>query len=65
MLSIKFDIDTAAFYDDSAERPDDWFFKAMEIRRILDKIGTEIENGSSQGAIFDINGNKGGNYTME
>ena len=60
-MRIEFDTDTDAFGPDS-EYLDDLRF---EVRRILDKICEQIDEGELFGTILDINGNRVGTWDLE
>lgn len=37
--------------------------EAAEIRRILEKVSCELENGAPSGSVMDVNGNKVGEWS--
>ena len=40
-----------------------WVAEAAEIRRILERVSCELENGATSGSVMDVNGNKVGNWS--
>lgn len=55
-FSIKIDMDNAAFQDGN---------QTNEIKRILNRIMVQIENGVEGGSVKDVNGNKCGSWEVE
>ncbi|MGL5032647.1 MAG: hypothetical protein ACRC6M_02470 [Microcystaceae cyanobacterium] len=53
MFKIQFEIDNAAFVDGFSE----------EVERILSKIAQRVKDGETQGVIFDLNGQRVGNWS--
>jgi hypothetical protein len=53
-MKINFQTDNAAFSDD----------KSFETIRILNTVINKIEEGENDGKIFDINGNKIGEWSI-
>ena len=53
-MKIEFSTGNAAFEDFD-----------IEVKRILEKIICEIEDGSTSGSIIDINGNKVGHWDVD
>lgn len=41
---------------------EDGVAEAAEIRRILERVSCELENGATSGSVMDVNGNKVGNW---
>ncbi len=39
--------------------------EATETARIIRKIAVQLENGTFEGTVFDINGNKVGRYLLD
>ncbi len=52
-LQITINMNNAAFFDDDAE-----------VARILIKVAHQIENGTKEGIIKDINGNTVGGFSI-
>jgi hypothetical protein len=55
-FQIKFETDNAAFGDGNFEQ---------EVARILKDVATKISNGSQDGDVYDVNGNKVGYFYAE
>lgn len=53
-MKIKFSTSNAAFEE----------YGTYEIKRILEKIIRQVENGHEDGVIMDINGNKVGEWEL-
>ena len=64
-MKIKFNTDSAAFYDEYADEVQNAIYKEQEVIRILTKIINAIEMDSADhGPIMDINGNKIGEWSL-
>ena len=61
MLRIKIQTDSEAFLDPKTGEPDERF-EGYELCRILRDIIKKIEDGGCAGGIYDINGNRCGEW---
>ena len=59
MLTVKFKTDNAAFNDTISGNAD-----TLEVVRLLREVADEIQQGQTDGAIMDYNGNKVGTYKL-
>lgn len=62
MLKIEINTGNAAFCDPFTGEPSE-FDEAIECKRLLECICTELEDGATSGSIIDINGNKVGKWS--
>ena len=60
MFKLEFDTDSDAFTDEDGMG---WSMQA-EIKRILKRVSSQVEDGQTQGSIIDLNGNKVGTWTL-
>ena len=60
MSSFKIEMNT-----DNAAFDGDDYVRGTEVAAILRCVANEIEMGRGSGPVFDINGNRVGNYKME
>ena len=64
-MKIEFSTDSAAFYDEYADKVMNDIYKNAEIIRILKGIIDDIEFlGKDHGSVIDINGNKVGTWKI-
>ena len=63
MFKCEMYTDGAAFRDEFTGKENDCS-ERVEVARILRRIQSEILNGKREGKIFDLNGNKIGNWMM-
>lgn len=62
MLKIEIKTGNAAFCDPFTGEPSE-FDEAIECKRLLEDICRKLEDGATSGSIFDINGNKVGQWS--
>jgi hypothetical protein len=60
MLKLEIKTGGAAFSEDDVVT----FEGRYELARLLKKVATQIETGSEEGSIMDINGNKCGTWKL-
>ena len=63
-MKIEFSTDSAAFYDEYADKVTNDIYKRDEIILILKRLIKSVEHGKNYGPIMDINGNKIGTWEM-
>lgn len=63
MLKIEIKTGGAAFMNEDDEF--DAYFGGKEIKRILNEVVDDIQNGYESGSVNDINGNKVCNWKLE
>ena len=62
MLKIEIKTGGATFCDPFTGEPSE-FYEAIECKRLLEGICSELEDGAISGSIIDINGNKVGQWS--
>lgn len=63
MVKIEFKTGNAAFCNEFTGNPD-VYSERMEIKRILEKICADIEDGKTGGSVMDYNGNHIGKWSI-
>jgi hypothetical protein len=61
-MKIEFKTSGAAFKDVDGE--ENIYYKTAEVIRILNRVINRIEDGRTDGAIMDVNGNKIGEWSL-
>lgn len=61
-MKIEFKTSSAAFKDINGD--EDVYCKTAEVIRVLNRIATRIEDGRTDGAVMDTNGNKIGEWSL-
>lgn len=62
MLNIEIETGNAAFCD-PYDGNESEYWEAVELKRILQDICTELEDGVTSGSCYDINGNNVGHWS--
>lgn len=63
-MKIQFSTEGAAFRDEYENETMNDIYTRQEAARILKKIASFIESGTSYGSVMDINGNKIGEWSI-
>lgn len=61
MFEMKINTECAAFHEPCTDKCSE-MWEAIEINRILSNIQLQLEDGHTSGIIFDINGNRVGEW---
>lgn len=67
MFKMTIDTGNAAFrneYGETDEEMEQLDPSSWELRRILKEVEDNLESGSTQGKIFDVNGNRVGEWSL-
>ena len=63
-MLIEFTTSGSAFGADAEEKWERKWLRSAEIKRVLQNVINQIENGAERGICMDINGNKVGEWRM-